>query len=317
VDPGPHLVGGDTVELLTDGTAAARRLGAAIVSARRSVDAEIYEFDREDLLRALVQASRRGVRVRVIYDPSVAADAPTVANLREAGAEVVPFPVGRMQIDHVKLLLVDSRLAFFGGMNWGRNSYLNHDFEVAVTGPAVASLREIYAADLVRSGVRLASTPRPATAPGAPLRIVTSYPADEVRPEVLRAVSAARRYIFIEMFAMTDSGVIAALGQAVSRGVSVFVLLDPSQHPNRRTARLLRQAGVSCRFYAGHGEKLHAKAAVFDGTTLVVGSANWSRSGFTRNHELDAVIVDTGIAGTALARMERDWGQTPADFRSR
>lgn len=311
VNAGPTRVGADTVELLTDGTVAAGRLLQAIEGARSAVDAEIYEFDRPDLLAALTAARARGVRVRLIYDPTVAVDAATVGVLRQAGAEVVAFPVGRMQIDHVKLLVVDSRLAFFGGMNWGRHSYLNHDFELAIQGPAVARLEDLYVADLVRSGLAGQPGLESPQGPEAPLRIVATYPSADVRPEVLRAIARTRQFAFVEMFAMTDPGVIAALGDAARRGVSVYVLLDPSQHPNRRSAMLLRRAGIHCLFYTGAaaGLKLHAKAGVFDGTTLVVGSANWSRSGFGRNHELDAVVVDPGIAGAALTRMEADWRQ--------
>jgi phosphatidylserine/phosphatidylglycerophosphate/cardiolipin synthase-like enzyme len=60
-------------------------------------------------------------------------------------------------------------------------------------------------------------------------------------------------------------------------------------------------------YYHSHGELLHAKAMVVDGERLIVGSANWSRSGFTRNHELDAEFSSPSLAQTALAAMEADW----------
>jgi phosphatidylserine/phosphatidylglycerophosphate/cardiolipin synthase-like enzyme len=306
VPGGARAVGAGSVALITDGGLAVRRIVAAIDSARRSVHAEIYEFDRPEILAAMLDALGRGVTVAVIVDATVAVNIPTVTTLRAAGAEVLEFPDGRLQIDHVKLLVVDGALAVFGGMNWGRKSYLNHDFDVAVRGPAVARLEAIFARDLVRSG-EVSVSPPPMVPSPAGLRLLTSYPADEVRPAVLDAIDGASRFVFIEMYVLTDAQVMAALGRAVARGVNAWILFDPNQDLNRAAAARLDAAGVSVRFFRTSGEKLHAKAMVVDGRTLVVGSANWTSSGFTRNHELDAVIGDEGLASEALARMERDW----------
>ena len=128
-----------------------------------------------------------------------------------------------------------------------------------------------------------------------------------MRPVVLHDIAAAQRWIFVEMFAFTDAPVVAALTAAVKRGVEVFVIADPSQRPNHRTLIRLRAAGVHCEWYVGRGEKLHAKAMVVDGEVVVMGSANWSKSGFTRNHELDTELRDRGLANTVLLRMESDW----------
>jgi len=246
------------------------------------------------------------VVVHVVYDQSVAANAPTAAALRMAAIDARPFPTGPSQIDHVKLLIVDKRLAVFGGMNWGRRSYLNHDFDVVIRGPAVRHLDSIFAGDEFRAGGSGALSPPPPPDPPA-LRLVTTYPESAIRPEVVRVLAHSRRYVFIEMFVMSDPSVVVALEAAVARGVGAWVLLDPGQDLNQVTATRLRAAGVRTAFYRSRGEKLHAKAMVADGTTLVVGSANWTSSGLGHNHELDAVIDDPGLAARALARMEADW----------
>jgi phosphatidylserine/phosphatidylglycerophosphate/cardiolipin synthase-like enzyme len=70
----------------------------------------------------------------------------------------------------------------------------------------------------------------------------------------------------------------------------------------------LRAASVEARlFRAPPGVKLHAKLGIFDHTVVVFGSCNWSRSGFTRNHELDLVIQDAGLASAFGARLDQDW----------
>jgi phosphatidylserine/phosphatidylglycerophosphate/cardiolipin synthase-like enzyme len=302
---GTARLGATTVTLISDGATAASRMREMINAAKATVDVEIYEFDRIDLADALVAASGRGVRVRVIEDPTLDVNAATSARLRQAGVEVLIFPVQPRQIDHVKLLIVDSATAIFGGMNWGSTSWRNHDFDLAVSGPAVGRLASIFAADVVRSGGHAVLGRSPADPDG--LRLLATYPAAEVRPVVLDEISRAKRHVFIEMYVMTDSEVIAALSAAARRGVAVFILFDPNQDLNQLAAARLRDAGVIVRFYRTRGEKLHAKCMEVDGRVLVVGSANWTSSGFLHNHELDAAVDSPALADMALARMEADW----------
>jgi phosphatidylserine/phosphatidylglycerophosphate/cardiolipin synthase-like enzyme len=298
-------IGADRVELLADGASALQRLKTELSRAAATIEAEIYEFDREDIATATVAALNRGVKVTVIEDPTVGVNAPTAARLRRAGADVRIFPDQTRQIDHVKLLIVDGASAVFGGMNWGSTSWRNHDFDLALQGPVVGHLETIFAQDLVRTGGRPVVTTPPPDPDG--LRLLTTYPEAQVRPAVLDAIEQARHAIFIEMFVMTDSQVIAALSDSARQGVRVFVLFDPNQDLNQLAAARLRPSGVSTRFYRTSGEKLHAKAMEVDGRRLVLGSANWSSSGFLHNHELDAVVDSPILASQALARMEADW----------
>jgi len=299
--------GPDMVRLSGDGTEVARRLVDAVSLARRSIDAEIYEFYRPDLVAAMAAATRRGVRVRVLMDPTVTQDAATAATLRAAGAAVWFFPDGQYQIDHIKLLVVDGVTAFFGGMNWGSRSYLNHDFELELHGPHAACLESIFAGDVAHSGGPAGGGLAPAPCAWSGVRVATTFPYAGIQPEVLHAIDGATGDVFLEMYVLTDAGAISALVRAAERGVAVRVLLDPEQPQNRVALQQLAGGGVVARFYRSGGELLHAKAMVVDGHVLVIGSANWSRSGFTRNHELDAVLDSPALAQAALRRMETDW----------
>ena len=89
------------------------------------------------------------------------------------------------------------------------------------------------------------------------------------------------------------------------------VLLDPTQPQNADTMAVLKPAGATVRFYLQAGDELlHAKAGIIDGSTVLFGSCNWSRSGFTRNHELDLLIQDTTLARVFLSRMAHDWSES-------
>jgi phosphatidylserine/phosphatidylglycerophosphate/cardiolipin synthase-like enzyme len=112
----------------------------------------------------------------------------------------------------------------------------------------------------------------------------------------------------MEQFVLTDTGIVRALVDAHRRGVSVRVLFDPDQHPTDPHAATLRDAGVDVRLYRGSGEKLHAKAAVADGETVVFGSANWTNSGFQHNHEIDVEITGSpAVAHEFESHMNADW----------
>src|SRR6266571_7740456 len=104
-------------------------VGNLIRTARRRVLVEVYELGREDLIRALAAARERGLDVRVITDPTVAASRKSASQLDRLGVAERVYPVDDAvyQIEHVKLLIADA-VAAVGGMNWGLHSDRNHDY---------------------------------------------------------------------------------------------------------------------------------------------------------------------------------------------
>ncbi len=301
----PAVDGADTVTVLRSGEATFTALRRLIDGASRSVEVEVYEFGRADLAAALVRARARGVGVTVIDDPSETATAATMLGLRAAGIDVADYPIRARMIDHVKLLVVDSVVAVVGGINWGAGSAANHDFDVQLRGPAVANLARVFVRDLVTCG-RLQEVPAPVADPA--IIVGATLPGAEILPMVLATVAGARRTLDVAMFTLTDAAAVDAIEAAFARGVAVRVLLDPSERPSDPSAASLRAHGVAVRLYASSGEKLHAKAAVADGGSVILGSANWTVSGFEHNHELDVAIPgDAVIAGAVEEQFDSDW----------
>jgi len=110
------------------------------------------------------------------------------------------------------------------------------------------------------------------------------------------------------MFVLSDRLVLEALVAAARRGLRVRAVLDPTQPQNAATLAELELAGAMVRLYHPAGDELlHAKLGIFDRETVLFGSCNWSRSGFTRNHELDLLVRDATLAGVFLSRLEQDW----------
>jgi hypothetical protein len=104
-----------------------------------------------------------------------------------------------------------------------------------------------------------------------------------------------------------------ALVAAKGRGCSVDVVLDKGDFTgrqgdpedagdNRNACEYLRRRGVVVEF-AGGGAIVHAKALIIDSRTVILGSANWSESGLSRNVEASALIRDTEVAGAMLREL--------------
>lgn len=302
---GPILVGADRLLPLPDGPSAFAAIRALLRQARAEIDVEMYEFQRPDLEELLVGARQRQVAVTALMDPSERHSRAAWADLQAAGVRVLAFPVEPRSIDHVKLVIVDRRDAIVGGINWGRHSEVNRDYDVEAEGPVVANLQRVFDQDRTLAGDPVALPP---AALDPLVRVVVTRPASEIRDAVLDAVAAAHRTIDIEMYVLSDPLVIDGLVQAAGRGLRVRVLLDPGQPQNLVTLATLRSAAIDARLYdAPPGTKLHAKLGIFDRAVVVFGSCNWSRSGFTRNHELDLVIHDQRLAAAYLARLDQDW----------
>lgn len=273
-------------------------------SARHRVWVEMYEFDRSDLARKLLQLRRAGLDVRLITDPTVDVSRATAVILQREGLPVRFYPVDESvyQIDHVKLLLGDAA-AVVGGMNWGSTSARNHDYALDVhSPPAVARLEAIFEQDWSLAGGRPSPLADDVSGP-----IYQTSPGLEIRTRLLQLIDSARREADVEVFVLSDPDVIEALAAARRRGAGVRILLDPNQDSNAPTCALLRRAGVELAWFpVAPGQKLHAKIGLFDGR-LILGSANWSVSGLSHNHELDVETDDPVQTATFRAWFDADW----------
>jgi len=304
--PVPAMAGSSGFVRLWQDASIFQLVGGLIGSARVRVMVEMYELGRDDVLVQLGEAVGRGVGVRVITDPTVAPSRQSAAVLDSLGVPQRAYPVddGRHQIDHVKLLIVDGEAAV-GGMNWGRHSDHNHDYvlETRVT-IDVDRLVRIFEQDWSLAGGR----PSPLVAVAGD--VAQTAPGAEIRSMLQKALGDAVRQVLAEVYTLTDPEVIARLVDAHRRGVTVRVLLDPNQAYNLHGYAVLRAGGVEVRWYpVPPGTLLHAKIGLFDGK-LVLGSANWTRSGLDVNHELDIETADPVAVAAYAARFAADWARS-------
>jgi cardiolipin synthase len=330
------LVAGNAVTPLAGGERAYAEMCAAIDQAERSVTLCTYIFDPGEaghaFADALARAHARGVRVRVLVDAVGARYSwpPIHRRLRRAGVPTQLFlprltpgwlPFVNLR-NHRKILVVDGRVGFTGGMNIrddflpapGRRPFM--DLHARVEGPVVEHLQTSFAEDwLFTTGEELEGSAffPPQRAAGAVLaRGIADGPDEDF--ETLRwmlhgALATARERVrIVTPYFLPDPGLVTALGVTVMRGVDVDVVL-----PERgnlplvqwaQTAQLWQVLERGCRVWLTPPPFDHTKLMVVDGVWSLLGSANWDPRSLRLNFELDVECFDARLAARLEALAE-------------
>lgn len=348
------LVPGNRLEPLADGEAAYPPMLAAIDAAERSVTLSTYIFDNDTagnrFQRALAAAVERGVEVRVLIDGVGARYSfpPTRRTLRQLGVPVAIFlptllPWGLPWLNlrtHRKLLVVDGRVAFVGGMNireehvvTGGTEHPVRDLHFRLDGPAVAQVQRLFCADWrFATGEQISGEAFfPALAPAGEVvaRVIPDGPdedIDKLRWTLLGALAVARRSVrVVTPYFLPDPDLVTALSLAALRGVEVDVVLPGKVNLPlvgwAMAAQLPQVLERGCRVWHTPPPFDHSKLMVVDGEWGLVGSFNWDPRSLRLNFELALEVYGAEVAGRleALALAKRDDGRrvTPAELAAR
>jgi cardiolipin synthase len=322
------LVAGNAVTLLPGGEVAYPAMLAAIDAAERSVTFCTFIFDPgragDAFIGALTRAHERGVKVRVLVDAvGVRYRWPPVhRRLRAAGVATELFlprltpawlPFVNLR-NHRKVLVVDGRIGFTGGMNvrddflgaTGRPPFM--DLHARVEGPVVAHLQEAFAEDwLFTTGETLeggAFFPPLQRAGGVLARGVPDGPDEDfeaVRWVLLGALATARERVrIVTPYFLPDSALVTAIDVAVMRGVQVDVVLTERGNLPvvqwAQTAQLWQVIERGCRVWVTPPPFDHTKLMVVDGAWSLIGSANWDPRSLRLNFELEVECYDADLA---------------------
>lgn len=325
---GGGFVGGNRVRVLNNGDEIFPAMLAAINSAKHTVNFETFVFYNGDVPQrfadALAAAARRGVKVSIIFDAVGAAKSRRYhAELREAGARVkIYHPV--LWIDprranhrtHRKLLIVDGRVGFTGGVGiadeWaGRAATPDEwrDLHFRIDGPVVAQLQAAFHDNWLKTGGDVLQGPHyfPALAPAGPAAGATFYSSPRLGQTGVElmyhlAIASARETLLIEnAYFLPDRPLVEALGAAARRGVKVQIIM-PGEHMDQKAVRRasrkrwreLLNAGVE--LYEYSPTMLHSKLLIADGLFVSVGSSNLDPRSFRINDEANFNILDRGVA---------------------
>jgi cardiolipin synthase len=332
---GSPLIIGNKVTLLQDGTATYTAMFAAIRAATDHVNLESYIIEDDETGRQfadlLLQKQAQGVQVNVIYDSVGGIRTPKAffERLKAGGIQVLEFnPINPLvgdtpwlinNRDHRKLLVVDGRTAFLGGINISslyssgpigrrkggeiRKVSAWRDTDLQLEGPVVGELQKLFMDTWDKQhGKPLANKkyfPALKSRGNEIVRAIGSTPDDPYSLIYLTLISAignAEKAVYLtSAYFVPDPQLLKALIDAARRGVDVKLVL-----PSYSDSAVVFQAGRShysslldggVKLYERGGVLLHAKTAVIDGVWSTVGSTNLDWRSFLDNDEINAVII--------------------------
>jgi cardiolipin synthase len=329
------------VRLLVDGGATYDAIVDAIAAAQHHVHLEyyIYEPDRTGtrVRDALIERARAGVTVRLLVDAvgSSRLRRRFLAPLIAAGGEVAWFhpmrvPWRRPWLNlrsHRKIVVVDGRVAFTGGINVTDeederlrvDAY--RDLHLRIEGEVVAALQQVFLEDWIyATGQKAPSIPRVAADAGpVAAQVLASGPDGPWEPIHrlhVSAIHAARQRVWLATpYFVPGEAAMMALTSAALAGLDVRLLV-PSLSDSRLVTFAARSyfddllaAGVRIHEY---GPRLmHTKALLCDDDVAIIGSANFDYRSFRLNFEVSMLFRDTGIAAELAALLQHDMAQAP------
>jgi cardiolipin synthase len=347
---GNPLTTGNKVLLLKDGPETYEAMLAAILSAQDHINMETYILEEDDVgqrfAQSLIDKQNQGVQVNLIRDSvgTLGTPAAFFTQLTDSGIDVLEFnPVNPLearkgwevnQRDHRKLLIIDGRTAFLGGINisavysastFGTGSGLRskdtpawRDTDLQITGPVVAEFQRLFIETWEgQEGPPLKAKnyfPKLGKAGGEVVRAIGSTPDEPfslIYVTLLSAIESAETSVYItNAYFVPDPQLLAALEAAAGRDVDVTLILPSSTdswlvfHAGRRSYDRLLRAGV--KIYERQGALLHSKTALIDGVWATVGSTNLDWRSFLHNHELNAVVLGQEFGKQVRAMFEAD-----------
>jgi cardiolipin synthase len=344
---GSPLTTGNKVTLLMDGPSTYKSMYAAILDARNHINMETYSIEDDEVghrfVDALVAKQKHGVQVNLIYDSVGSGNTPGefFQPLIASGAKVLEFnPLNPLALrkkweagrDHRKLLIVDGKVAFVGGVNissvYSSGSFRSkppapgtdpwRDTHLRIEGPVVAKFQQLFLATWEQqNGEPLPVKnffPKQGDKGSEIVRAVASSPDEDYNQmyvTLLSAISSAETYAYItNAYFVPDLRLLAALEQAARRGVDVRLLLPSKSDSNlvfyasRSYYEELLAAGV--KIYERKDAMLHAKTALIDGVWSTVGSTNLDWLSRDYNQEVNAVILGQEFGAQMKAMFDKD-----------
>lgn len=330
---------GNEVVVLHDADRVFEEIEAAIRSARSSIHLEYYIWqpDRTGtrLRNLLIEKAREGIKVRFLYDTlgSIWLTRRFLQPMRDAGIHVATFVPGRTFFErwsinlrsHRKIIIVDGRVGFTGGMNvgdeyLGRDPFFGYwrDTHLRLRGPVVLQLQEVFALDwsyATREQLYQPELyPMAAQTGGVTAQVLAGGPDDEestFHTLMFTAITEARQSVtLMTSYFVPPPAIVTALETAALRGVRVRIMVSGpktywfTRHACRSYYDALLQAGAE--IYEYRRGQQHAKSLAIDQCWSMVGTPNCDARSLFLNFEVAVAIYDATITEQLNEHFEQD-----------
>jgi cardiolipin synthase len=329
----------NNARVLTNGPSTFREIIKELKKAKHHIHMEYYIIRDDKLGRhireILIDRAKHGVEVRVLYDGvgCLKLTKGFFNPLKEAGGEIEVFlPIKFPFLDyrtnyrnHRKILIVDGRVGFLGGLNIG-DEYLGksrafsfwRDTHIKLEGDSVYSLQAIFLQDWTSAtgrGIDCSDYfPAHNVTTPKPIQIMASSPDskwDSMQKLYVRLVSMARNKLYITTpYLIPDESLLTALKISSLSGVDVRLLVPgvPDKKivhwASRSYYQELMEAGV--RVYEYNRGFIHAKVIQVDDRVASVGTANLDIRSLHLGFEVNAIVYDEEVVRTLEEDFFRD-----------
>lgn len=336
---GPAIVEGNRVTALQNGEEIFPAMLKGIHSATISITFETFIYWSgeigEEFSRAFAERAQAGVEVNIMIDwvGSTKMDQNLLDIMESAGVRLHRYRplhwynLGRMNNrTHRKLLVIDSRLGFTGGVGiadqWsGRGDAPDHwrDIHYRVEGPVVTQLQAAFNDNWIKTTGRVLNGPHyfsqlPAAGDTRAHMFIASPSGGSESMHLMYLLALAAASTSIDLAAsyfVPDRLLLEALTTACRRGVRVRILL-PGPYLDAPIVKVASKAdwGVllssGVEIYIFQPTMLHTKLLIIDTLFVSVGSTNFDFRSIRLNDEASLNIYDEDFARQMTEAFEHD-----------
>lgn len=301
---------------------------AAAINALQSgdtLDIAAFEFNLPALTKAVLDAHRRGVKVRMVTDTEhgLEDDDATTPQLVAAGIPVVDDK--RSAFMHNKFMILDGTTVWTGSWNFTLNdTYRNNNNAIALRSRRLVERYQAEFNQMFERGIfgprKTPSAQTQFNQDGVPIQVFFA-PEDKVLAAMINTISGAQRSIRFMTFAFTDFDVAKAIMDraAANRNVTVQGIFETTGSQTEFSElRTLFCAGLDAR-QDGNPFVLHHKVFIVDETTVITGSFNISTNATESNDENLLILRDRDLAAQFVGEFNRRWAEarTPSGISCR
>ncbi len=335
---------GNQVKLLKSGCEKFDDMFAEIQDAKHHIHLEYFNFRNDsianELFKILAEKAAEGVKIRALFDDfgNMSNNQPLkkihIRKLRRQGIDIYRFDPIRfpyinhvLKRDHRKIVVVDGKVAYMGGMNVA-DYYINgtevvgkwRDMHMRVEGPAVLELQKIFLdmwnvvtkENLMQESVYF---PKPdSVRDSVEMAIVDRYPGKT--PELIRhayvsSINAAKHKIqLINPYFVPTHSIKKALKKAIDRGVEVEIMISSKSDipftPDASLYFAYKLAKRGAKVYLYNGGFHHSKIMMVDGSFCTLGSANLNSRSLRYDYEVNAFMFNEEITDELIQMFEDD-----------
>ena len=277
----------------------------AIHEAKHSLWVKMFVFSDPELLKAVIDAHARGVKVRVMLNAARRSGEDDNDHVRKALAHAgidIKDSNPDFGITHEKSMVLDHEVAFVKSLNWAtKNLTETRDYAITTTHKhEVAEIADCFDADWHRKDFKPGESPHLIWCP------------INGRDRIAQFIDGAKHTLFVQNERYQDAVIIERLVRAATRGVKIHVMARPPHSLKREKIvegvgglRIMDDVGI--KIHKLKHLKLHGKMLLADGKRAIVGSINLAPGSFDDRRELAIEVHDDDVVERLEKVARHDW----------